>query len=58
MTFVGMSFLDSYGGGDYATEDLVAELLDQIRERLETKNIDNDHRQEILNLVPGWQELI
>lgn len=43
--------LDSYGGGDYATEDLVAELLDQIRERLETKNVDNDHRQEILNLV-------
>ena len=41
--------LDSYGGGDYATEDLVAELLDQIRERLETKNVDNDHRQEILN---------
>jgi hypothetical protein len=43
--------LDSYGGGDYATEDLVAELLDQIRERLETKNVDADHRQEILNLV-------
>ena len=43
--------LDSYGGGDYATEDLVAELLDQIRERLETKNVDNDHRQEILNLA-------
>ena len=43
--------LDSYGGGDYATEDLVAELLDQIRERLITKNVDNDHRQEILNLV-------
>jgi len=43
--------LDSYGGGDYATEDLVAELLDQIRERLDTKNVDTDHRQEILNLV-------
>lgn len=43
--------LDSYGGGDYATQDLVAELLDQIRERLETKNVNADHRQEILNLV-------
>jgi hypothetical protein len=43
--------LDSYGGGEYATEDLVAELLDQIRERLDKKNVDTDHRQEILNLV-------
>ena len=43
--------LDSYGGGDYATQDLVAELLDQIRERLDAKNVDTDHRQEILNLV-------
>jgi hypothetical protein len=36
--------LDSYGGGDYATHDLVAELLDQIRERLKTKNVDDDLR--------------
>jgi len=43
--------LDSYGGGDYGTQDLVAELLDQIRERLDTKNVETDHRQEILNLV-------
>ena len=43
--------LDSYGGGDYATEDLVAELLGQIRERLDAENVDNDHRQEILNLA-------
>ena len=43
--------LDSYGGGDYGTQDLVAELLDQIRERLNTKNVDTEHRQEILNLV-------
>ncbi len=43
--------LDSYGGGDYATEDLVAELLDQIQERLEKKNVGTVHRQEILNLV-------
>ena len=27
--------LDSYGGGDYGTEDLVAEPLDQIRERID-----------------------
>jgi hypothetical protein len=43
--------LDSYGGGDYGTQDLVAELLDQIRARLDTKNVDTDHRQEILHLV-------
>ena len=43
--------LDSYGGGDYGTEDIVAELLDQIRERIDTKNVDTEHRQEILNLV-------
>jgi hypothetical protein len=43
--------LDSYGGGDYATQDLVAELLDQIRERLEAKNVNADYRQEILNLA-------
>lgn len=43
--------LDGYGGGDYGTQDLVAELLDQIRERLDTKNVDTEHRQEILNLV-------
>ena len=43
--------LDSYGGGDYGTQDLVAELLDQIRERIDTKNVDTEHRQEILNLV-------
>ena len=43
--------LDSYGGGDYATEDLVAELLNQIRERLAAKNVDTEYRQEILNLI-------
>jgi hypothetical protein len=42
--------LDDYGGGDYATEDLVAELLGQIRERLDTKKVDDNHRQEILSL--------
>jgi len=43
--------LDSYGGGDYATQDLVAELLGQIQERLDTKKVDADHRREILDLV-------
>ena len=48
--------LDSYGGGDYATEDLVAELLDQIRERLDSKKVDADHRREILDLVLPFLE--
>jgi hypothetical protein len=43
--------LDMYGGGDYGTEDHVAELLDQIRERLESKEVDADHRCELLDLV-------
>jgi hypothetical protein len=43
--------LDNYGGGDYATGDLVAELLGQIRERLDSKKVDSDHRRQILNLV-------
>ena len=36
--------LDSYGGGDYTTQDLVAELLDQIRERLDAKSVDETSR--------------
>jgi hypothetical protein len=43
--------LDMYGGGDYATEDHVTELLDQIRERLESHRVDADSRQEILKLT-------
>ncbi len=43
--------LDMYGGGDYATQDIVAELLDQIRKRLESKAVDADHRRELLDLV-------
>lgn len=43
--------LDMYGGGDYGTEDHVAELLVQIRERLESKEVDADYRREILDLV-------
>jgi hypothetical protein len=43
--------LDMYGGGDYGTEDHVAELLGQIRERLESKEVDADYRRELLDLV-------
>ncbi len=43
--------LDDYGGGDYATSDHVAELLDQIRERLDSQKVDADSRQEILDVT-------
>ena len=43
--------LDMYGGGDSATENQVAELLDQIRERLESQKVDADSRQEILEVT-------
>ncbi|MGD9366031.1 MAG: hypothetical protein PVH87_10060 [Desulfobacteraceae bacterium] len=43
--------LDMYGGGDYGTMDHVADLLDQIRERLESEKVDADHRRELLDLV-------
>ena len=43
--------LDMHGGGDYGTQDHVAELLDQIRERLESKEVDADYRRELLDLV-------
>ena len=43
--------LDMHGGGDYGIEDDVAELLDQIRERLESKEVDADYRRELLDLV-------
>jgi hypothetical protein len=43
--------LDDYGGGDYATEDHVAELLDQIRKQLDSKKIGSDHRSEVLDRV-------
>ncbi|MDF1590216.1 MAG: hypothetical protein P1P89_01775 [Desulfobacterales bacterium] len=48
--------LDEYGGGDYATEDHVAELLDQIRTQLDSKNVDSDHRREILDSVLPYIE--
>jgi hypothetical protein len=43
--------LDMNGGGDYGTEDHAAELLDQIRGRLDSKEVNADHRREILDLV-------
>jgi len=41
--------LDDYGGGDYATEDHVADLLFQIQERLESGEVDAGSRKEILD---------
>ena len=43
--------LDAYGGGDYDTEDHVAELLDEIRERLESKKVELKWRKEILKRI-------
>jgi hypothetical protein len=43
--------LDDYGGGDYDTEDYVAELLEQIRMHLNSKKVALDHRCEILDQV-------
>jgi hypothetical protein len=43
--------LDYCGGGEYATSDHVADLLDQVRERLDSKKVDADSRQEILDVV-------
>ncbi len=43
--------LDAYGGGDYDTEDHVAELLDGIRERLESKKVELKWRKEILKRI-------
>lgn len=46
-----LSDLDMYGGGDYAIEDLVAALLDQIRTRLDSKKVDSEQREELLEKV-------
>lgn len=46
-----LSELDNYGGGDHATEDHVAELLDQIRSRLDSKRVESVHRRKILDRV-------
>ncbi|MBC2712103.1 MAG: hypothetical protein HGJ94_14305 [Desulfosarcina sp.] len=51
-----LSDLDEYGGGDYTTEDHVAELLDQIQNQLDSKKVDSDYRREILDLVLPYIE--
>jgi hypothetical protein len=43
--------LDSYGGGDSSVEDDVGDLLSQIRDRLDSKNVGSDYRREILDQV-------
>jgi hypothetical protein len=43
--------LDDCGGGDYAASDHVADLLDQVRERLDSGKVDADSRQEILEVT-------
>ena len=48
--------LDSYGGGDYVTEDYVAELLDQIRTQLNSKKVRSKDRHEILDRVLPYIE--
>jgi len=48
--------IDAYGGGDYSTEEHVAELLDQIRVRLDSKKVEPEHRREILDRVLPYIE--
>ena len=48
--------LDAYGGGDYAIENHVAELLDQIRTRLDLKKVRVDDRREILDQILPYIE--
>ncbi len=43
--------LDDCGGGDEATEDSVADLLYDIQEQLDSKNVESDYRREILDEV-------
>jgi len=48
--------LDDYGGGDYATEGHVAELLNQVRRQLDSKKVGSEHRREILDQVLPYIE--
>ena len=48
--------LDAYGGGDYAIENHVAELLDQIRTQLDLKKVRVDDRREILDQILSYIE--
>jgi hypothetical protein len=43
--------LDEYGGGDYALEDRVAELLNQMKKKLDLKKVIPEYRRDILNRV-------
>jgi hypothetical protein len=43
--------LDEYGGGDYALEDRVAELLYQMKKKLDFKKVIPEYRRDILNRV-------
>jgi len=43
-----LSELDEYGGGDYDTEDYVAEQLFELREKLETVDTSREYRRELL----------
>ena len=46
-----LSELDDYGGGDYAKEDFVAELLCEIKEQLDSKEVAVEHRRQLLDLA-------
>jgi hypothetical protein len=43
--------LDNYGGGDYALDDRVAELLYQMKKMLDLKKVGPAYRRDILNRV-------
>jgi hypothetical protein len=48
--------LNEYGGGDYGLVNHVADLLYEIQERLNGKNIDSEYRQELLDEVLPYIE--
>lgn len=48
--------LDDYGGGDYSTTDHVADLLYEIQERLESKEVDAETRHEIQECTLSYIE--
>jgi hypothetical protein len=48
--------LNEYGGGDDGTVDHVADLLYEIQEKLDGRNIDSEYRQELLDEVLPYIE--
>jgi hypothetical protein len=48
--------LDQYGGGDYEVQDSVSSLLYEIKTNLADKQVDPDHRAELLELVLPYIE--